>query len=74
MKKYIGKKWKEVTNEEQEILLKNAIAFECSKGECIIDLTKNLSVNGKVIDNEEERYIKIDDNAIIYDPNEGIIE
>ena len=73
MKKYIGKKWKQLTKEEQEILLRKANTFECSRGKCIIDLTENLSVNGEVIDTEEERYIKINDNAIIYNPNEGVI-
>ena len=73
MKKYIGKKWKQLTKEEQEILIRKANPFECSRGKCIIDLTENLSVNGEVIDTEEERYIKINDNAIIYNPNEGVI-
>lgn len=73
MKKYIGKKWKQLTKKEQETLLKKANPFECSKGKCIIDLTGNLSVNGEVIDTEEERYIKIDNDAIIYNPKEGII-
>ena len=73
MEKYIGKKWKQLTKEEQDILLSKASPFECSVGECIIDLTDDLSVIGEVIDTEEERYIEIDDNAIIYNPEEGII-
>ena len=73
MKKYIGKKWKQLTKEEQNMLLSKATPFECSTGECIIDLTENLSVTGEVIDTEEERYIEIDDDAIIYNPKEGII-
>ena len=73
MKKYIGKKWKQLAKEEQDMLLSEANPFECSEGECIIDLTEDLSVTGKVINTEEERYIEIDDDAIIYNPNEGII-
>lgn len=73
MKKYIGKKWKQLTKKEQETLLKKANPFECSTGKCIIDLTENLSVNGEVINTEEERYIEIDNDAIIYNPKEGII-
>lgn len=73
MKKYIGKKWKQLAKEEQDMLLSKAIPFECSVGECIIDLTEDLSINGEVIDTEEERYFEIDDDAIIYNPKEGII-
>lgn len=70
MKKYIGKKWKQLTEEEQYVLLSKANPYECSVGECIIDLTEDLSVIGEVIDTEEEKYIKIDDDAIIYNPKE----
>ena len=73
MKKYIGKKWKELTKEEQYMLLSKASPFECCEGECIIDLTEELSVSGRVIDEYGEKYIEIDDNAIIYNPKEGII-
>ena len=74
MIKFIGKKWKQLTNDEQDMLLSNATPFECLVGECIIDLTDDLSVIGEVIDTEEERYIQIDDDAIIYNPIEGIIK
>ena len=73
MKKYIGKKWKQLAKEEQDMLLSKATPFECSVGECIIDLTEELSVSGEVIETDGERYIEIDDNAIIYNPMEGII-
>ena len=73
MKKYIGKKGKQLTSKEQDMLLSKANPFECSKGKCIIDLTKYLSITGEVINTEEEIYIEIDDDAIIYNPNEGII-
>ena len=72
MKKYIGKKWKQLTSEEQDMLLSNANPFECLKGKCIIDLTEYLSINGEVINAEEEIYIKIDGDSIIYNPNEGL--
>ena len=72
MKKYIGKKWKQLTSEEQDMLLSNANPFEHSKGKCIIDLTEDLSVAGEVINTEEEIYIKIDGDSIIYNPTEGV--
>ena len=72
MKKYIGKKWKQLTSEEQDMLLSNANPFECLKGKCIIDLTEDLSVAGEVINAEEEIYIEVDGDSIIYNPREGL--
>lgn len=72
MKKYIGKKWKQLTSEQQENLLSNANASE-KVGDCIIDLSEKLSVAGRVISTEDENYIEINDDAILYDPNESVI-
>ena len=73
MKKYIGIRWKELSMKEKAMLLSKARPFDYSVGKCIIDLTEVLSVIGEVIDTVEERYIEIDDNAIIYNPKEGVI-
>lgn len=75
MSKLKGMKWGEVKKEVQEELLRNCNCIDGSIfqntfiGECIIDLTENLSVAGKIINDE----IIIDDEAIIYDPVEGIL-
>ena len=75
MSKLKGMKWGEVKKEVQEELLRNCNCIDGSifkntfMGECIIDLTENLSVAGKIIDDE----IIIDDESIIYDPVEGIL-
>lgn len=69
----VGMKWKDLKEETKQFLLKDAITSDgdCNvvlNGECIVDLTNNLSVEGKVIDGE----IIIDNNAIIYNPENGI--
>ena len=60
------------TEEQQEQLLLNANT-DCKEGDCIIDLTEELSVQGRVIKTEDESYIEIDDNSIIYNPIDGVI-
>lgn len=69
----VGMKWKDLKEETKQFLLKDAITSDgdCNvvlNGECIVDLTNNLSVEGKVIDGK----IIIDNNAIIYNPENGI--
>ena len=54
MKNILGKKWKQLTEEQQEQLLLNANT-DCKEGDCIIDLTEELSVQGRVIKTEDER-------------------
>lgn len=74
MNKLVGIKWGELSEETQEWLLENASCIDggdcgiIKEGKCIVDLTDELSVSGKNIDNE----IVIDNNAIIYNPTEGI--
>ena len=71
----IGMKWGTLDKDLQKELLENATCIngeacnEIDNGECIVDLTENLSVSGKVMEYE----IIIDNNSIIYDPSEGII-
>lgn len=71
--KIIGMKWKDLKEETKQFLLKDAITSdgnccEVLTGECIVDLTDNLSVEGKVINGN----IVIDNDAVIYNPKEGI--
>ena len=70
MKNYISKKWKQLTKQQQEELLKSANIWDNIKdGSCIVDFCDNLSVKATIVDDE----IIIDDNAILYDPHEGTI-
>ena len=65
MKKYIGKKWGELTEKEQDELLAKANIWDNIKsGDCIVDFDENLSVGATIVDDE----IVIDDNSILYDP------
>lgn len=70
-----GMKWGELTEQIQEELLSNANCVNAEtcesveNGECIVDLTDNLSVAGKVKDYE----IIIDNESVIYDPAEGMM-
>ena len=68
--KLVGIKWGKLEKATQEYLLKNcncvngATGDTAYNGDCIVDLTENLSVAGKIVDGN----IIIDDNAKIYDP------
>lgn len=69
---YEGKKWKELSESEQERLLRTANAIDGrtgndmgQDGECIIDLEYPFSVSGRLEDGE----IVIDDEAVIYNPS-----
>ena len=70
MSKLIGVKWGKLEKDTQEYLLKNcncvngATGGTAYNGDCIVDLTENLSVPGKIVDGD----IIIDDNSKIYDP------
>ena len=69
-KKYLGKIWKELSKAEQKELLSNANAIDgesgnnIDNGECIIDLTENLSIAGRVEDGEIIPY----GESVIYNP------
>ena len=68
--KLVGIKWGKLEKATQEYLLKNcncvngATGDTAYNGDCIVDLTENLSVPGKIVDGD----IVIDDDAKIYDP------
>ena len=68
--KLVGIKWGKLEKDTQEYLLKNcncvngATGDTAYNGDCIVDLTENLSVAGKIVDGD----IVIDDDAKIYDP------
>lgn len=77
MNKLVGVRWGDLKEETREFLLENSNVWEDVKeGECIFDLTNNLSVAGyvKCINREEGDYEYIvEDEAIIYNPNDDII-
>ena len=63
-----GVKWRELNEETKQELLSNANIWDNVKdGDCIIDLTEEYSVEGKIIDGE--MFIKYD--AVIYNPKIG---
>ena len=77
MNKLVGVRWGDLREETKEFLLENSTIWDDVKdGECIFDLTDDLSVAGyiKCINKEEGdfEYI-VEDEAIIYNPTECII-
>lgn len=72
-KNLIGKKWGELTEEQQKQLLSIANVWDnVTEGDCIVDFSEDLSIAGTVI---KEQYIDsyscelvIDDKAIFYNP------
>ena len=70
MSKLVGVKWGRLEKATQEWLLKDcncvngATGDTAYNGDCIVDLTENLSVPGKIVDGD----IIIDYDAKIYDP------
>lgn len=71
MNKIVGVRWGDLSEVTKEDLLSRA--FCEGVGECIVDLTSDLSVAGTIIDNGEEKELAINDDAIIYNPSEGIL-
>ena len=75
MNKLVGVRWGDLLDITKEDLLERANCINgingdlTNEGECIIDLTSELSVAGNIIDGE----ILINDDAIIYNPAEGVI-
>lgn len=71
-KNLVGKKWGEIPKEVQNEFLANCNIWSdliFDNEDIIIDLTDNLSVDGKInLDSDEVNDFTIDDNAIIYDP------
>lgn len=74
MNKLIGLRWGVLPLETKEWLLENvncidgATGNNVTEGECIVDFSDVLSIAGEIIDGE----IIIEDNAILYNPSEGI--
>ena len=71
MNKLVGVRWGDLSEVTKEDLLSRA--FCEGVGECIVDLTSDLSVAGTKIDNGEEKELVINDDAIIYNPSEGLL-
>lgn len=75
MNKLIGARWGDLLDITKEDLLERANCINgingdlTNEGECIVDLTNDLSVAGEIINDE----IVINDDAIIYNPEDGII-
>ena len=75
----VGVRWGDLSEVTKRDLLERANCINgidgdlVNAGECIVDLTEELSVVGTVIDTEEERVLEIDDEAIIYNPEQGVI-
>lgn len=78
MDKLVGVRWGDLSEETKEFLLENSNVWDDIKeGECIFDLTENLSVSGciKCVNKEEGDYeYLVDNDAIIYNPECGILE
>ena len=80
MRNLVGMKWGELSAEQQEELLRNSnvvngAAFETNLkngDKCIVDLTEPLSVSGTFISNDVEDTIEIDNDAVIYNSQDGI--
>ena len=63
-----GDKWGDLSKETKTSLLERGNVWDDVKeGDCLVDLTEELTVEGKIIDGE----IVIKDNAIIYNPQIG---
>ena len=71
MNKLVGVRWSDLSEATKEDLLSRT--FCEGVGGCIVDLTSDLSVSGTIIDNGEGKELIIDDDAIIYNPQQGIV-
>ncbi|MBN1073242.1 hypothetical protein DVV91_02645 [Clostridium botulinum] len=66
MYKFVGIRWGALLDETRKFLLERASCNQIEKGECIVDLTNDLSIAGKIVDGT----IIIYNDAIIYHPSE----
>lgn len=77
MDKLVGVRWGDLREETKEFLLGNSTIWDnVEDGECIYDLTENLSVLGyvKCINKDEGDYeFIVDDETIIYNSHEGTL-
>ena len=63
-----GIKWGDLSEKTKTSLLERVNVWDNVKeGDCLIDLTEELTIEGKIIDGQ----IMIKDNAIIYNPQIG---
>ncbi|MEN8075754.1 helix-turn-helix domain-containing protein [Clostridioides difficile] len=75
MNKLVGVRWGDLLEITKEDLLERANCINgingdlINEGECIIDLTNELSVDGNVVDGE----VIINDDSIIYNPAQGVL-
>jgi hypothetical protein len=74
MNKLIGVRWGDLKEETKDFLLGNAnIDRGLKEGECLFDLTDELTVAGHIKLIEDEYVYIVEDEEIIYNPCEGII-
>ncbi|MCR1953182.1 helix-turn-helix domain-containing protein [Clostridium sp. DSM 100503] len=74
MNKLVGVRWGDLREETKNFLLGNLNVWEDIKdGECIFDLTDSLSVAGYIKRTEDDIEYIVDDEAIIYNPSEGLL-
>jgi hypothetical protein len=75
MNKLVGVRWGDLLDITKEDLLERVNCINgingdlINNGECIIDLTHELSISGNIIDGE----IIINEDSIIYNPSQGIL-
>lgn len=74
MNKLVGVRWGDLKEETREFLLENSnVCDNVRECDCIFDLTDNLSVAGYINRKEDDIERIIEDDAIIYNPSEGIL-
>ena len=77
MERFAGMKWKELNEKQQEELLANCNVdldnWDQETGDCTIDLTETLSVAGKKFIENDYTVVTVDDESVIYNPEEGIV-
>jgi len=59
----VGKKWGDLTKKQRQELLRIAHVWDNVKGDCIVDFTDVLSIEGYYAEHE----ITIADDAVLYD-------
>ncbi|WP_026883702.1 hypothetical protein [Clostridium akagii] len=72
---FVGKQWSDIREDEKDSLLRCAIAVSgvdgrrVQNGDCTVDFEGyNFSIQGFLVNNENEREIIIGDDAVFYDP------
>ena len=73
--KYVGRTWVSLKESEREKLLHSAYVVSGNGeklndgNECIVDFVREISISGRIVDNENETTVEIDDDAVFYSPS-----